>query len=162
MHVAQVSGGAVAGDCAFGDSGDCGGVVGAIGDGGVGDIVVVSHEHHLSEEAAVFEVAVGDDTAAVVGGHELVLDFPREGEAPDVGEPPRAVVDAAHAGFGSVSVASEAGVFGHELRQVSRAMTEACGERHEGGEVVPEAGVDVDATGGRFVERELEGAEEAG
>ena len=61
LQVAEMCGGGMAGVRTFGDAGDGGGVVRAIRDDGVGNIVVVRHDHDLSEEAAVLEGAVGDD-----------------------------------------------------------------------------------------------------
>ena len=160
LDVAEVGGSAVSGDGPFRHAGDRGCVVRPVGDRGVGDVVVVGHDHDLAEETAVFEVAIGDVSCAVLGGDKLVLHFLREGESPDVGESAGAEEDAPHAGFRGVGCASETRVFGHDLREVSGAVTEAGSERGERVEVVSEAGVDADAPGRGLVERELEGAEE--
>ena len=85
LDVAEVSGSSIVGDGALGDTRDGGGVVRAVVEGGVSDVVVFCHEHDLAEQTGVFEVAVGDNTRGVVSGDELGLDFLGKRETPDVG-----------------------------------------------------------------------------
>ena len=66
--VAQEGGRAVVGQGSFGDARDGRGVVAAVSDGGVGDVVGERHQGGLGHERAVFEVAVGDGSREVGGG----------------------------------------------------------------------------------------------
>ena len=66
--VAEIGGGAVSGDGPFAHSGHSRGVVGAVGDRGVADVMGISHEIDLGQEASVLEVAVGDRAGWVCGG----------------------------------------------------------------------------------------------
>jgi hypothetical protein len=137
LYVAEVSGCGLAGDRALGDSGDCRGVVRAARDRGVGDVVVVRHEHDLSEEPRVLEVTVGDDSGSVVGGDQLGLDLRRERASPDVREAFGAVIDAAHAGLGGVGGADETRVLRDNLREVSGSVAQTGCQGGESGEMVP-------------------------
>jgi hypothetical protein len=155
LHVAEVCGRGLAGDRALGDPGDCGGVVRAAGDRGVGHVMVVCHEHDLSEETRVFEVTVGDDAGPVVGGDQFGLDLGREGTTPDVREAFGAVIYAAHPGLGCVGGADEARVLRDDLREVRGSVAQARRQGGEGSQMVPQAGVDPDPTTGGLVERDL-------
>ena len=73
-EVAEVGGRAITGDGAFGDAGVGGRVVGAIDDGGVGDVVAAGHDVCLGDLGSVLRVAVSDGAGEVVGGDEAGLD----------------------------------------------------------------------------------------
>ena len=74
----------VGGDRSFQHSGQGGGVVSPIGDGGVADVVVVSHGGGLSQKTGLLKVAVGDVTRGVVGRDQPGLDLRGEGLTPEV------------------------------------------------------------------------------
>ena len=83
----------VRGDRSLQHPGQGGGVISPVGDGGVADVVVVSHEGGLSQKTGLLKVAVGDDTRGVVGRDQPGLDLRGEGLTPEVALTGAVVVD---------------------------------------------------------------------
>ena len=160
--VAEVSGRAVGGHRAFADAGHCRGVVGAVHESGVADVVGRSHEVHLAEETRVLEVAVGDGAGGVVGGHEAPLDVGRERVAPEVALAGVVEVHPAHACLGGVGAPEEAGVLRDNFGEEGGPVFKAGREAGEGVDVEPEVAVDAHSVPLGTLEGQLEGAEEAG
>ena len=98
----EVSSSAFRGDCAFQDAGDSRGVVRQVVGGGVGHMELGSLDGDLSQEAGVFQVAVGDGACRIGGGHNGALDVRGEGLPPEVGLTSVVKEDTAHPSFGSV------------------------------------------------------------
>ena len=82
------------------------------------------HDASLSDEGAMFQIAVGDCASRVRGADDLSLDILREWVAPDVGLAGCVKVDSAHAGLGSISGAQESRFLGHDLCEVGRTVTQ--------------------------------------
>ena len=97
--VAEVGSRSVGGDRSFQHSGQGGGVVSTIGDGGVAHVMVVSHEGGLGKQTSLLKVAVGDVALGVVGRDQPGLDLSRERLTPKVALAGAIVVDTSHTSF---------------------------------------------------------------
>ena len=162
LEVAQMRGWAVTTDSSSGHTRDSGGVVTAVGQRGISDVMTVSNESGLGQQSRVLQVTVRDTAVGIYLGHEVCLNVFREGMAPDVPLSRVVVVDPTHAGFGRVSRAEEGGRLWHDLCEVRGAVAEAGCERGEGIDVGAETGGDADTIPVGLVEGQLEGAEQAG
>ena len=98
--VAQVGGRSGRGHRTFADAGDSRGVVGAVDDRGIADVMGAGHEVDLAEEAGMLKVTVGDGAGGVVGRHEAELDLGREGVSPQEALPGVVEVHSTHARLG--------------------------------------------------------------
>ena len=113
--VAQVSRGTIRCHGAFCDSRDGWGVVGASGECGVADVMVVSDDAYLAEDTGVFQVAVGDVAMKVCGGDQVGLNIGGKGVSPDVALACVVVVDTAHSRLSCVSGSQPRGFLGHDF-----------------------------------------------
>jgi hypothetical protein len=123
--VAKVCSRPVASDSALGDARHCWGVVGAVGQSGIGDIMVMTDDGDLGEQSRLLEVAVGDSSGGIRLRHELGLDVVRERKSPDVPLPRGIEVDSSHANFGRVRRPNEGRSLGDHFSEVCRSLTEA-------------------------------------
>lgn len=73
-EVAQLGGGPFGGDSTLCESRDRRGVVRAVGQRRVADVIMVGHDVQLSEQAGLLEVTVGDAARRVLLRHEFGLD----------------------------------------------------------------------------------------
>jgi hypothetical protein len=144
-EVAQEGGWAIAGHGAFADARDSWGVVAAVGDGGVANVMRGGHEGDLPEEACLLEVTVGDRAGEVVGGYEPVLEVFRVRETPYEGAPSGIEVDAPHAHLGSIGRAQEGRLLGDDLSKVGWAVAQASSEGGKCVHMVAESLGDSDA-----------------
>jgi hypothetical protein len=122
--VAKVCSRPVASDSALGDARHSWGVVGAVGQGGIGNVMVMTDDGDLGEQSRLFEVAVGDSSGRICLRHELGLDVVREWKSPDVPLPRGIEVDSSHADFGRVSCPNEGRSLGNHFCKVCRSRTE--------------------------------------
>jgi hypothetical protein len=81
---AEPGSGTITGDGAFGEARQGRGVVGAGGNGGVGDREGCRDDRGLSQLAGLLQVAVRDVASGVVSRHQALLHFARKGMTPEV------------------------------------------------------------------------------
>ena len=67
--VAEIGPSSFTGDSSSGSPGDSRGVVAAVDDCGIANVVCGGHEGHLTQETRVFQVAVGHVASWVVDGY---------------------------------------------------------------------------------------------
>ena len=91
------------------EASNCWCVVGHIGESGAAHVMGVTHDISLSNEAGLFEVAVGHVPFGVFKGHEVILDIKGEWALPDMWSPSWVKAHSAHARFGSISGPSSVG-----------------------------------------------------
>ena len=135
----------VRGDRSLQHSRQGGGVVSPIGDGGVADVVMVSHEGGLSQETGLLKVAVGDVTPGVVGRDQPGLDLSRERLTPEVALAGAVVVNTPHPCLCRIRGAQEGRLLRHDLGKVGGAVREAGCEGGQSVDVRTEAFGDADA-----------------
>ena len=112
----------VRGDRSLQHPGQGGGVISPVGDGGVADVVVVSHEGGLSQEAGLLKVAVGDVTVGIVSRYQPGLDLSRKRLTPQVALAGAVVVDTPHPRLCGISGAQECRFLRHDLGKVGGAV----------------------------------------
>jgi hypothetical protein len=160
--VAKMRSQPVTSDSALGDARHRWGVVGAVGQGGVGDVMMVTNDGDLGEQSRLFEVAIGADLSGRVRlRHELGLDVVWEWKWPDVPLSRGIEVDPSHAGFGRVSGSNEGRSLGYHFCEVGWPFTEAGRQGGECGNVVLQAFVELDPVSFGLSQGELQGAEES-
>jgi hypothetical protein len=113
--VAKVCSRPVAGNSALGDARHSRGVVGAVGQGGISNVMVVTDDGDLGKQSCLFKVAIGDSSGRVCLRHELGLDVVWERKPPDVPLPRGIEVDLSHANFGRVSGPNEGRSLGNHF-----------------------------------------------
>ena len=118
--VTEIGRGLVTSHGSFVHARDGRGVVSSIGNGGIADVALLSHESSLGQDAGLLQVAVGDLARWVVKGNQGVLDVGRKGKAPQEGLSCAVVEDTAHTCFGGISSAQKCGFLGHYFSEVCR------------------------------------------
>ena len=157
----EVSSRAFRGDCAFPDAGDCRGVVRQVVGGGVGHMELGSLDGDLTQEAGVFQVAVGDGACRIGGGHNGVLDVEGKGLPPEVGLTSVVKEDTAHPSLGSIRGTIEGRSLGDDLGKVSWTVTQAGSKVGKGVDVGPKCSGDADTVPLGLGQSQLQGTEES-
>jgi hypothetical protein len=134
--VAEMGSRSVASDSAFGDSRDSWGVVGAVCQGGISDVMVVADDGDLGEQSSLFEVAIGHSSGRICLRHESGLDVVWEWVSPDVPLPQGIKVDTSHTDLGGISGSNEGRSLGNHFCEVSGSLAEAGCQGGKGGDVV--------------------------
>ena len=107
LETAESCRGTRRGDSTFVHSRDRWGVVRSVFQGGIAHVMAMGHDVHLSQQARVFQVAVGDISCWVGGRHKASLDFGWEGLPPYICRSFAVKVHSTHARLGCVSGAQE-------------------------------------------------------
>ena len=116
--VAEVGRGPVGGDRSFQHPRQGGGVVSPVRDGGVANVVVVSHEGGLGQQTSLLKVAVGDVALGIVSRDQLRLDVLGERFPPEVALAGAVVVDSTHPSLSRIGGSQEGRFLGDDFGQV--------------------------------------------
>ena len=120
------------------------GVVRDIGDGGVANVIGLTHNVGLGNEPSMFEVTVSDKALGVVEGHQVVLDVSCERLLPDVRVQGGVKEHASHTWLGSISGSQQCRLLGDKLHEVGWPGAEASSQMSKVSDVGAEVLSDVD------------------
>jgi hypothetical protein len=140
--VAQVGSRAITGDGPFVDASNSRGVVRGVGDSGVAEVLLASHEGDLGQQAGLLQIAVRYSSCGVIRGDEPGLHFLGKRVPPNIALSMGIEVDPTHAGLRSIGGANKGRDLWHDLGKVSGPVAQAGCEGSEGVEVLAQTFVD--------------------
>lgn len=133
------------GDGAFAISRDGWGVVASSGEGAFAHVEVLANDVLVSEDASLFEVAIGDFAGEVLVGNHFPLNVQWKRGPPDNRWMFRSENDTAHAWFGRIAGPNNHGFIRKDLRQTCWPVDQTMSKGFKVVEVVAKVRGDADA-----------------